>query len=93
MNRLNTSSAQNGQTWYIYGHAAAVRGDTTGKGHSISYAEDASITSCDLPEPHYHFQSSEVKIISKSLLVARPAVLYVADIPILWLPFIFQDMR
>jgi len=93
VNRLSTSSAQNGQTWYIYGHAAAVKGDTTGKGHSISYAEDASITSCDLPEPHYHFQSSEVKIISKSLLVARPAVLYVADIPVLWLPFIFQDMR
>jgi len=93
VNRLSTSSAQNGQTWYIYGHAAAVKGDTTGQGHSISYAEDASITSCDLPEPHYHFQSSEVKIISKSLLVARPAVLYVADIPVLWLPFIFQDMR
>jgi len=93
VNRLSTSSAQNGQTWYIYGHAAAVKGDTTGKGHSISYAEDASITSCDLPVPHYHFQSSEVKIISKSLLVARPAVLYVADIPVLWLPFIFQDMR
>jgi hypothetical protein len=93
VNQLNTSSAQNGQTWYIYGHAAAVKGDTTGKGHSISYAEDASITSCDLPEPHYHFQSSEVKMISKSLLVARPAVLYVGDIPVLWLPFIFQDMR
>jgi hypothetical protein len=93
VNQLSTSSAQNGQTWYIYGHAAAVKGDTTGKGHSISYAEDASITSCDLPDPHYHFQSSEVKIISKSLLVARPAVLYVADIPVLWLPFIFQDMR
>jgi lipopolysaccharide assembly outer membrane protein LptD (OstA) len=93
VNQLSTSSAQSGQTWYIYGHAAAVKGDTTGKGHSISYAEDASITSCDLPEPHYHFQSSDVKIISKSLLVARPAVLYVADIPILWLPFIFQDMR
>jgi lipopolysaccharide assembly outer membrane protein LptD (OstA) len=93
VNQLSTSSAQSGQTWYIYGHAAAVKGDTTGKGHSISYAEDASITSCDLPEPHYHFQSSDVKIISKTLLVARPAVLYVADIPILWLPFIFQDMR
>ena len=93
VDRLSTSSAQNGQTWYIYGHAAAVRGDTSGKGHSVSYAEDASITSCDLAEPHYHFQSSEVKIISKSLLVARPAVLYVSDIPVLWLPFIFQDMR
>jgi lipopolysaccharide assembly outer membrane protein LptD (OstA) len=93
VNQLSTSSAQSGQTWYIYGHAAAVKGDTTGKGHSISYAQDASITSCDLPEPHYHFQSSDVKIISKSLLVARPAVLYVGDIPVLWLPFIFQDMR
>ncbi|MBK5186871.1 MAG: LPS-assembly protein LptD [Gemmatimonadaceae bacterium] len=93
VNQLSTSSAQSGQTWYIYGHAAAVKGDTTGKGHSISYAEDASITSCDLPDPHYHFQASEVKIISKTLLVARPAVLYVSDIPVLWLPFIFQDMR
>src|SRR6185503_5454238 len=24
---------------------------------------------------------------------ARPAVLYVRDVPVLWLPFIFQDMR
>jgi len=93
VNQLSTSSAQSGQTWYIYGHAAAVKGDTTGKGHSISYAQDASITSCDLPDPHYHFQSSDVKIISKTLMVARPAVLYVGDIPVLWLPFIFQDMR
>jgi lipopolysaccharide assembly outer membrane protein LptD (OstA) len=93
VSQLSTSSAQSGQTWYIYGHAAAVRGDTTGRGHSVSYAEDASITSCDLSEPHYHFQSSQVKIISKSLLVARPAVLYIGDIPVLWLPFIFQDMR
>jgi hypothetical protein len=27
------------------------------------------------------------------VLVARPVVLYVRDVPILWLPFIFQDMR
>ena len=26
-------------------------------------------------------------------MVARPAVLYIADIPVAWLPFIFQDMR
>ena len=26
-------------------------------------------------------------------MVARPVVLYVRDVPILWLPFIFQDMR
>jgi lipopolysaccharide assembly outer membrane protein LptD (OstA) len=43
--------------------------------------------------PHYHFSAREVKWISKTVLVARPAVLYVSDVPILWLPFIFQDAR
>jgi hypothetical protein len=34
-----------------------------------------------------------MKWISKSVLVARPVVLYVRDVPVLWLPFIFQDVR
>jgi hypothetical protein len=57
------------------------------------YAAHSEVTSCDLPEPHYHFQAGEVKWISKSFMVARPAVLYVRDVPVLWLPFIFQDTR
>lgn len=90
---LSTSSSQLGQTWYVHGDRAAVLGDTTGKSASTSYAEDGSITSCNLPFPHYHFQAKEIKMVSKSLLVARPAVLYISDIPVMWLPFIFQDMR
>ncbi len=57
------------------------------------YAASSEITSCDLPIPHYQFAAREVKWLSKSVLVARPVVLYVRDVPILWLPFIFQDMR
>ncbi len=34
-----------------------------------------------------------MKWVSRSVLVARPVTLYVRDVPILWLPFIFQDMR
>ena len=34
-----------------------------------------------------------MKWISRTVLVARPVTLYVRDVPILWLPFIFQDMR
>ena len=34
-----------------------------------------------------------MKWVSKNVLVARPVVLYVRDVPILWLPFIFQDVR
>src|SRR6476620_1153703 len=41
--------------------------------------------------PHYHFAAREVKWVSNSVIVARPVVLYVRDVPILWLPFIFQD--
>lgn len=57
------------------------------------YAASSEITSCDLPTPHYYFSGREVKWISRNVLVARPVVLYVRDVPILWLPFIFQDMR
>jgi hypothetical protein len=92
---LSTSSSQLGQTWYVHGDRAAVVGDSSGNnnGSSTSYAEDGSITSCDLTYPHYHFQAKEIKMVTKSLLVARPAVLYISDIPVMWLPFIFQDMR
>ncbi|HET7622603.1 MAG TPA: putative LPS assembly protein LptD [Gemmatimonadaceae bacterium] len=90
---LSTSSSQLGQTWYVHGDRAAVVGDSTGTRGSTSYAEDGSITSCNLPYPHYHFEAKEIKMVSKTLLVARPAVLYISDIPVMWLPFIFQDMR
>ncbi len=90
---LATNTRQAGNTWYVYGHQAAVVGDTTGQGHNTSFALDGSITSCDLTEPHYHFQATEIKVVSKTIMVARPAVLYVSDVPVLWLPFIFQDMR
>src|SRR5207245_1000009 len=41
----------------------------------------------------YHFAAHEVKWLNKNVMVARPAVLYIRDVPILWLPFIFQDIR
>ena len=53
----------------------------------------SEITSCDLPMPHYHFSAREMKWVSNTVLVARPVVLYVRDVPVVWLPFIFQDVR
>ncbi|MEO8294351.1 MAG: twin-arginine translocase subunit TatC [Gemmatimonadota bacterium] len=79
---------QEGSTnWFLRGTLAQ---DSSS---SRLYAAGGDITSCDLPVPHYHFSAREVKWISKTVLVARPAVLYVRDVPILWLPFIFQDAR
>ncbi|MEP7327489.1 MAG: twin-arginine translocase subunit TatC, partial [Gemmatimonadota bacterium] len=79
---------QEGSTrWFLRGTLAQ---DSSSK---RLFASSSEITSCDLPVPHYHFSAREVKWISKTVLVARPAVLYVRDVPILWLPFIFQDAR
>lgn len=82
-----TSFQQSGVTWYLRGglgvDSASVR----------VYGASNDMTSCDLPSPHYHFAAERVKWVTNTIMVARPAVLYVRDVPILWLPFIFQDMR
>ncbi|HET8650349.1 MAG TPA: twin-arginine translocase subunit TatC, partial [Gemmatimonadales bacterium] len=71
-----------------------LRGDVANDSSSSRlYAASSAITSCNLPEPHYHFAAREVKWVSQHILVARPVVLYIRDVPILWLPFIFQDAR
>jgi sec-independent protein translocase protein TatC len=82
-----TNFSEGSTVWFLRGNVSQ---DSSS---SRIYAASSEITSCDLPIPHYHFAGREVKWVSKSVLVARPVVLYVRDVPILWLPFIFQDMR
>ena len=85
--KATTSFPEGATTWYLRGNLA------TDNEKNRSYAAGATVTSCDDPDPHYHFAVRELKWVSKSVMVARPALLYVADVPILWMPFIFQDMR
>lgn len=85
--RATTDFQEGGATWFLRGDLAVDNEENR------LYAAGATITSCDLADPHYHFAAREVKWISKRLLVSRPAILYVADVPVLWLPFIFQDQR
>lgn len=82
-----TDFQQGGATWYMRGNLAVDSGSTR------LYGASSEITSCALPVPHYHFAAREVKWLNKNVMVARPAVLYIRDVPILWLPFIFQDIR
>lgn len=82
-----TDLQHGGGTWVVRGDIAVdnVEGRT--------YAAGAEISSCTLVEPHYHFEARQVKWVNKRLMLARPAVLYVADVPVVWLPFVFQDTR
>ncbi|HXW96714.1 MAG TPA: putative LPS assembly protein LptD [Gemmatimonadales bacterium] len=82
-----TTFKQGATDWFLRGNLAQ---DSSA---SRLYAAQGQITSCDLPVPHYHFSAKQVKWISKTVMVARPAVLFVRDVPILWLPFIFEDAR
>ena len=85
--RALTSFDNSGVTWYLRGglevDSASVR----------IYGVENHVTSCDLGTPHYHIDANNVKWVSNTIMVARPAVLYVRDVPVMWLPFIFQDIR
>jgi Tat protein translocase TatC len=82
-----TDFSQGGATWYVHGDIAA------DSGNRRVYVKSANFTSDPQPVPDYHFAAGQVKWINKSTMIARPAVLYVRDVPIMWLPFIFQDIR
>lgn len=88
-----TTTVESGQRWLVSADAGAFRGDTSKNGSSAFYGHHGVLTSCLETRPHYHFASGEIKLISKNMLVARPAILYISDIPVFWLPFIFQDIR
>lgn len=82
-----TTFPQQGSNWIINGNMAM---DSSTK---RIYASAREVTSCDLPESHYHFTAKELKWVNNSTMVARPAVLYIRDVPIAWIPFLFQDTK
>ena len=82
-----TNFQQGPGRWYVRGDLAVDSGSTR------LYGAKSEVTSDENPVPDYHFSTGEMKWLNKNVMVARPAVLYVHDVPILWLPFIFQDVR
>ena len=82
-----TSAKQGGTEWITKGNLAVDSGSTR------VYGARATFTSDQQPVPDYHFAAGQVKWRIKTTMVARPVVLYVRDVPVMWLPFIFQDIR
>ena len=50
-------------------------------------ASQGEFTTCDRNDPHYHFSSSKMKLITEDKVIAQPVVLYIGDVPIAGLPF------
>jgi lipopolysaccharide assembly outer membrane protein LptD (OstA) len=56
-------------------------------GDNVLDVLNGSYSTCDLPEPHYHFSSHYMKIYLRDKLVAKPVVFYLRHVPLLALPF------
>jgi lipopolysaccharide assembly outer membrane protein LptD (OstA) len=53
----------------------------------VLLADKGSYTTCDKDKPHFHFYSRRMKIIAKDKVIAKPVVLYIADLPVAAIPF------
>ena len=92
---LHTSFEEQGQTMFISGqkYAAVAVGDSLRNANDVNYyVRDGIVTTCDDSIPDYFFRAKEIKRTGK-FVVARPAILYIGDVPVMWLPFVFQDVR
>ena len=84
---------ETGERWFISSKIGKTAlGDSARKIPPRFYGLAGTLTSCDDSIPDYHFRMQEIKRTEKNL-IARPAVLYIKDIPVMWLPFVFQDIR
>ena len=94
---FKTQIPQSGEILTITGERATVLMTTTtdsatkANGADI-YFRNGTVTACDDSVPDYYFKAKEIKRTG-NFVVARPAVLYIGDVPVMWLPFIFQDVR
>ena len=70
-----------------------VQGDFDWVSRDVSYGHDIFFTTCEEEEPHYHFVARALKMVPGGTLVARNVLVYFADVPVFWLPFVAQSTQ
>ncbi len=88
-----STSVSSGQRLFLSAERSSIMTDTLANGKHIIFARNGSFTYCDHEEPHFHFTTRDMKFVSENVMVARPGVLYIGEVPVLWIPFLFQDVR
>lgn len=88
-----TSVEAGGDRLFLQAKSGQLFSDTLVNGRHEVYASDGSFTYCNLLEPHFHFTTKSMKFVSDNIMVARPGVLYIGEVPVFWIPFFFQDVR
>ncbi len=54
---------------------------------------DGVYTTCESPEPHFHFQARDMKLKTDDRVIARPVVLYIETLPVLALPYFVFSIK
>ncbi len=75
-----------------YGSPWFFQGATWEKNQDYYIGRDASFTSCDLIDPHYHIRSSRVHLIPDKLFWAWNNVFYVDTHPVFYTPFLYKSL-
>ena len=88
-----STSFTSGQRLFLSAEKGSIFTDTLVSGRHIVFAENGSFTYCDHDEPHFHFTTKNMKFVSENIMVARPGILYIGEVPVFWIPFFFQDVR
>ena len=75
----------------IYGKTKADDGYYKGseirnESDEIIYIKNSVFTTCDLDTPHFHFESNKMKIVQNDVVIAKPIILKIAEIPIVGVP-------
>ena len=88
-----TTSVESGQRLFMSAASSTIVSDTAVSGRHVVFARNGSFTYCDHQDPHFHFTVRDMKFVSQNVMVARPGVLYIGEVPVFWIPFFFQDVR
>ncbi len=88
-----STSVVSGQRLFLSARQGTLVADSLVPGRHLVFARDGSFTYCEHAEPHFHFATREMKFVSENVMVARPGVLYIGEVPVFWIPFFFQDVR
>ncbi len=59
----------------------------------VFYVHDGTYSSCDYENPHYHFYSTEMKVINNDRVIARPVVFYIEKLPLLIIPYYVFSLK
>ena len=80
---------------YFLGEPLCGDGTTTFRqlSREESHFKNASFTTCDFPVPHYRVRAKEFSLYNKDRVFARNVVLYVREVPVLWLPYFTRSLK